>query len=99
MNDRERFAYDYGFRAWEVNLLVRLARRACDANAHACNGDPHRENPDRTDANANAVLWTEDRDAASEEIAAIVKPLGFTVEFSGLRPHLEKDGKYIEIPR
>lgn len=94
----EKFAEEYGLPGHAARRLVRFANRAARENERACNGDPHPDNPNPADKNENARLWEADLNATTDAIKEIVVPAGLTVEYTGLRPCLRKDGRYVEIP-
>lgn len=95
---RDRFGAEHGFTAEEVHHLTTLAGWCARANEGECNGDPHADSTNRQDKNKNAKCWAADLARNTNLIERIAQPKGFTVEYTGLRPHLKKNGEYVEIP-
>lgn len=95
----KRLNAEYGFTLTEIRAVVRLADRCMKANVGECNGDPHSDGTDRADKNTNANLWGAELTVLTTELERLVRPNGFTVEYTGLRPCLRDANKnYVEIP-
>lgn len=98
---RERFAQQHGIDVDRVNVIVRMAQECKLLNEKYSNGDPHPRNPTPTDKARNAELWGNAVGVATAELQRYVDRfgLGWTVEYTGLRPCLkDKAGRYVEIP-
>ena len=99
MTARERFTADYGMPAAEVESLCTLASLAKECNEGFSNGDPHEASTDPKNKAENARCWEREVDKATERIAKLVSPYGFTgIEYTGLRPCLKRGDQFVEIP-
>lgn len=87
-----RWAEECGFDLATAGEVVRLAVRCGMLHTHESNGDAHPRVEDRKNKNENARQWGRDFDRCNNNLVALVKPFGFTVEYNGLFPSLHRDG-------
>lgn len=94
MTALQRFARDHSMPHHTAAKMRRLAENAGRANVAASNGDPHPMNPDPTDKNENARLWSDDLDTITDTLLTIAVAHGFAgIEYNGLYPTLIKNGR------
>ena len=99
MSVRKRFCDETGLTEAQAYTLARWARQAARANEAFSNGDPF---PGAKSATAtkstHSKLWGAEVDRYGGMMSELVRPFGYIVAFTGLRPCLLKDGRYTEIP-